>query len=181
MWHVPFFTEVLPRNAQELEDMFPRHMRYRTLREAMNGANEGLYDSLPLSAAAFTDFDVAEALGEPGALVVAEQVVRVRDPNSRPRWRNRVDFFCYKKNGDVVRYHPGRTERDNMRPHLMRHGSFCSTWPMRGCRVWAKLSTHSLPGWWSWRTRIPPSARLAISSSLPVRTWRSCVPSTFNA
>ena len=104
MWQGPFFTVVLPRHAQELEYRFPRHRRYRTLREAMIGAEEKLYDCLPLSAAAFTDFDVAAALGEPGALVVAEQVVRVRDPN---RAHNRVDFFCYKENGDVVRYHLG--------------------------------------------------------------------------
>ena len=119
MWHVPFFTEVLPRNAQRLEDT-PGHMRYRTLREAINGANGPLYNYLPLLAAAFTNFDVAEKLGERGALVVAEQVVRVRDPN---REHNRVDFFCYKENGDVVRRHPGRTETQDMRPHRMPHGS----------------------------------------------------------
>ena len=118
MWHVPFFTEVLPRNAQRLEDT--PHMRCRTLREAINGANGPLYNCLPLLAAAFTNFDVAEELGERGALVVAEQVVRVRDPN---REHNRVDFFCYKENGDVVRYHPGRTRKDDAIPHRMPFGS----------------------------------------------------------
>ena len=121
MWHVPFFTEVLPRKAQELEDGFPRHRRYRTLREAIDGASTALCPWLPLLTATFTDFDVAEALGEPGAIVVAEQVVRVPTANRPPA--NRVDFFCYKMNGDVVRHHPGRSEAQNMQPHCMPFGS----------------------------------------------------------
>ena len=101
-----FFGEVLPRKAQELADVFPDHRMYRTLREAIDGACGPLYKHLPLLTATFTDFDVAEALGETGAIVVAEQVVRVLDVN-RPD-ANRVDFICYRSNGDVVRHHPDR-------------------------------------------------------------------------
>ena len=61
-----------------------------------------------------------EKLGEPGAIVVAEKLVRVPDLN-RPR-QNRVDSFCYKENGDVVRYHPW-----SMTPHRMPSAVCAST------------------------------------------------------
>jgi len=89
--------------TQELANLVHHQTVYHTLREAIDGASEPLYLHLPLLTAAFTNFDVAEALGEKGAIVVAEEVVRVPSPN-RPPW-NRVDFFCYKVNGDVVRHH----------------------------------------------------------------------------
>ena len=120
---LPFFTEVLPRKAQELADVFPDHRMYRKLREVIDGACGPLYWHLPLLTATFTAFDVAEALGETGAIVVAEQVVRVLDVN-RPD-DNRVDFICYRPNGDVVRRHPGRSRKQDMKPHCMPRGSLC--------------------------------------------------------
>ena len=54
---------------------------------------------------------------------MAEVVVRVPDPNRAPS--KRVDFFCYKVNGDVVRHHPGRSKAQNMKPHCMPLGSLC--------------------------------------------------------
>ena len=54
---------------------------------------------------------------------MAEEVVRVPSPN-RPPW-SRVDFFCYKVNGDVVRHHPGRSRAQDMKPHCMPLGSLC--------------------------------------------------------
>lgn len=92
-----------------------------TPRDAMNLAYK-LHDQLPLSTAALVTFDLAAALGKPEALaVVAEQIFRVPDHN-RPPYR-RVDFFCYMPNGDVVRYHPGRTQREDMQPHHMPQGT----------------------------------------------------------
>ena len=120
---MPFFTDVLERKAQDLANAFPNLRRYQDLREAIDGACNQYYAYLPLLTATFTNFDVAEALGERGAIVVAEQVVRVPDPNRPPA--NRVDFFCYRVNGDVVRHHPGRSEVQSMKPHSMPLGSFC--------------------------------------------------------
>ena len=54
---------------------------------------------------------------------MAEIVMRVPDPNRPPS--KRVDFFCYKANGDVVRHHPGRSKAQNMKPHCMHLGSLC--------------------------------------------------------
>ena len=102
---------------------FPNLRVYHTLREAIDGACGRLYPRLPLLTATFTDFDVAQALGEPGAIVVAEEVVRVPSANRPPS--NRVDFFCYKVNGDVVRHHPGRSKAQDMKPHCMPLGSLC--------------------------------------------------------
>jgi hypothetical protein len=93
------------------------------MRDAIDGACGPLYPRLPLLTATFTDFDVAQALGEPGAIVVAEEVVRVPS-TGRPPF-NRVDFFCYKENGDVVRYHPGQHKKQDMKPHCMSIGSPC--------------------------------------------------------
>ena len=120
---LPFFGEKLPRKAQELADLFPDHGMYTSLRAAIDGACGPLYQYLPLLTTTFTDFDVAEALGETGAIVVAEQVVRVLDVN-RPD-DNRVDFICYRPNGDVVRRHPGRSRKQDMKPHCMPRGSLC--------------------------------------------------------
>ena len=102
---------------------FPKHGMYRTLREAINGAAEPLFKHLPLLTSAVTTFDVAEALDEPDAIVVAEEVVRVPSPNRPPY--NRVDFFCYRVDGDVVRHHPGRTRAQIMQAHCMPLGSLC--------------------------------------------------------
>ena len=118
-----FFTDVLPANTQELANLVPNWIVYRSLRAAIDGASGALYQHLPLLTSAFTNFDVAEALGEQGAIVVAEEVVRVPSPNRPPG--NRVDFFCYKVNGDVVRHHPGRSRAQDMRPHCMPLGSLC--------------------------------------------------------
>ena len=54
---------------------------------------------------------------------MAEKVVRVPSPNRPPS--SRVDFFCYKNNGDVVRHHPGRSKMQDMKPHCMPLGSLC--------------------------------------------------------
>ena len=102
---------------------FPNHSVYHTLRDAINGACGPLYSHLPLKTADFTNFDVAAELNEPGAVVVAEIVKRVPDPNRAPK--KRVDFFCYKMNGDVVRHHPGHTRAQSMTPHCMPWGSLC--------------------------------------------------------
>jgi len=113
----PFFTDVLPRQHRVLDRILPDRRKAGTLREVVDQACGPLYDHLPLSTSAFATFDVAEALGEPGAIVVAEVIMRVPDANRPPR--KRVDLFCYKDNGDVVRHHPGRTKAQNMKPHCM--------------------------------------------------------------
>ena len=113
----PFFTDVLPRQHRVLDREKPNRAKAGTLREVVDQACGPLYDHLPLSTSAFATFDVAEALGEPGAIVVAEVIKRVPDANRPPR--NRVDLFCYKDNGDVVRHHPGRTKAQSMKPHCM--------------------------------------------------------------
>ena len=82
-----------------------------------------LYNRLPLPTNSFAGFDVANAQGEPGATVVAEIILRVPDA-MHPHLR-RVDLFVYKENGDVIRYHPGRTPREDMVPHCMPYGSVC--------------------------------------------------------
>ena len=140
-----FFGEVLPRKAQELADVFPDHRMYRTLREAIDGACGPLYKHLPLLTATFTDFDVAEALGETGAIVVAEQVVRVLDVN-RPD-ANRVDFICYRSNGDVVRHHPGRKKAQSMQPHCMPRGNLCFHMAA-AARQGVGQSLHARPPLW---------------------------------
>ncbi len=124
---VPFFTDVLPRKTQELarhrRETPPAGRRHRsdTLRSTIDAAYDTFYEFLPLLTSTFTTIDIAQELGEPGAVVVAERIVRVQDPNRHQK--NRVDIFCYKTNGDVVRYHPGTTARTSMKPHHMHFGS----------------------------------------------------------
>ena len=54
---------------------------------------------------------------------MAEVVERVPSTNKAPN--RRVDFFCYKLNGDVVRCHPGCSRTADMTPHCMPLGSLC--------------------------------------------------------
>ena len=115
-----FMTETLPRKATEFAAAVPEFRKYRTARDAMNGAY-ALSKHLPLRADTLTTLDLATDFGEEGAIVVAEKVSRVPDPNRGGD--SRVDFFCYKANGDVVRHHPGRCAKQDMRPHRMPWGS----------------------------------------------------------
>ena len=118
-----FFTELLPSQSKQFVNAFPHFEKYTTRREAINGACETLYDHLPLLATAFTDFDMSAALNQEGAIVVAERVVRVKDPNRE--FRDRVDFFCYKEDGEVIRCHPGHTVSSDMKSHSMPRGCLC--------------------------------------------------------
>ena len=117
-----FLTEVLPATSQALQQHGPQFRVSSTLRQTLNMSYQ-LYEWLPLLTSSIANFDVADALQEPGAVVVAEVIARVPDAN-RPGFQ-RVDFFCYKENGDVVRYHPGHSEKGDMKPHRMPHGSLC--------------------------------------------------------
>ena len=119
----PFFTEVLPSKAQEFERSRPGHPACHTLREAIDSASVALYDLLPLETSTFTAFDVAQALDEAGAIVVAERVARV--PSVNRHGKNRADLFVYKDNGDVVRHHPGHNKKQDMKPRRMPRGSLC--------------------------------------------------------
>ena len=76
--------------SEQLARAFPDHPYYNSARAALNGACTLLYDFLPLLATDFTNFDLAKTLVEPGSVVVAEAVARVRDANRPPT--NRVDF-----------------------------------------------------------------------------------------
>ena len=91
----PYHLRVLPMQSQELARVFPAHPYYNSARDALNGACALLYNFLPLLATDFTNFDLARTLGEPGSVVVAEAVVRVRDANRPPT--NRVDFRVQKQ------------------------------------------------------------------------------------
>ena len=112
-----YFQEYLPEQLQKLKSSFPNPPSYNCLRDAINGAYGELYEFLPLDTKDFIGINTAEALGETGSMVVAEKVVRVPDHNRQRK--NRVDFFVYKDNGEVVRYHPGNRNQQDMHPHTM--------------------------------------------------------------
>ena len=129
---------------------------------------------------------------------MAEEVVRVPSPNRPPL--NSADFFCYKVNGDVVRYHPGRSQAQDMKPHCMPLGSLCfhmadaaqqgvgrslHAQPPRMVQ-WPNfpLAAHNPPGAAQPGGNQPGVAQPGIFlfiSSLPVRTWSSCVSMTYRA
>ena len=113
----PFLRETLP--AQRLP---PHHRRYGTLRDAMNGAYDELYEFLPLNVSSFVTFDPAALLNEHGATVVAEKINQVFDTNRPPK--QRVDFICYRPSGMVVRHHPGHGGNDATL-HEMPWGCSC--------------------------------------------------------
>ena len=119
--------------------------------------------------ATFTTFDVAEALGEAGAIVVAEQVERVRDMNRPPS--NRVDFICYKETATwcgTIR----AAQRRKVCNLIACPAAICaSTWPLLRGRVWANLCTHSL----LYGLALLSLGMLVDFSLLPVRSWTSCV------
>lgn len=119
----PFVTEVLPAQAILLAAAVPNLSLCRSKRDAINEANGRLYSHLPLLTSVFTAFNLAQALGETDAVVVAERVPRVPDINRGGA--DRVDFFVYRANGEVVRYHPGTSSKQDMQPHVMTNASVC--------------------------------------------------------
>ena len=116
-----FILQVLPRNHENFQRVVGRRRQWSKARDLVNAAYGELYDHLPLLARHFTSFDLAEELHEKDAIIVIERVTRVSDSN-RPG-HDRVDFFCYKANGDVWRYHTGRTQSSSMTPHCLPAGS----------------------------------------------------------
>ena len=112
----PFFTTRLP--SQHLPGGF---CLSTTVRAAIEASCGPLFEHLPLLCSTFCNFDMAERVGETGAVVVAEKVIRIPDGNRPPLCR--VDFFCYHAGGAVVRCHPGRNPATTMKPHRMLPGS----------------------------------------------------------
>ena len=94
-----FILQVLPRNHENFQRVVGRRRQWSKARDLVNAAYGELYDHLPLLARDFTSFDLAEELHEKDAIIVIERVTRVSDSN-RPG-HDRVDFFCYKANGDA--------------------------------------------------------------------------------
>ena len=125
-----FLTRTLRQNQETLRRDCPQLHLATTPREAIDKAYS-LADYLPLPVQAFVDFHILPTLGATGGAgqpaegaveaVVAERIPRVPDNNRPPSCR--VDFFVYCRNGDVIRYHPGRTARSTMHPHAMPSGS----------------------------------------------------------
>ena len=93
--------------------------RAKTPGDAMNLALS-LYEFLPLSVAVLFEGDILSSMMKSGVLtahpviaVVAERVSRVPDANRAGKCR--VDFFVYRKNGEVVRFHPGCKSDQDMK------------------------------------------------------------------
>ena len=53
--------------------------------------------------------------------MAAERINRVFDPNRRPQ--QRVDLVAYMATGEVIRFHPGSSPRQDAKPHRMATGS----------------------------------------------------------
>ena len=172
--HTPFFAEVLPQKDRDLTIAFPQLRACGTLREAIDAAYGPLHPHLPLATATFTNFAVDEALGEHGAIVVAEKVVRVSDSNRPPL--QRVDFFCYHpgNSGDVVRHHPGKSAAQNMKPHCMSPGTLCFHRDVAACHGVGQALHAQPPGMVSAST--PPGAGQPRGNfPRPLLAWRAAM------
>ena len=121
----PFFTMTLPTNAA-LCHRRPDLSSSLTAREAMNLAYS-LFEYLPLHSSLLTKppFHLGTALGETWSTqVVAERIPRIPDVSNRAA-PHRVDFFAYRQDGTVVRYHPGKPLHSSIHsaePHVMPPG-----------------------------------------------------------
>jgi len=117
----PFYSECLAAGPRNLMQAGVQYAKAETAREALNLAYQ-LYNWLPLSDTALSNGQLKDWLNISDALfVAAERVPRVSDANRAQL--NRVDFFAYMPSGEVFRYHPGRTAKDDAHPHRMRADS----------------------------------------------------------
>jgi len=97
------------------------YARADTAREALNLAYQ-LHNWLPLSDNALCNGRLKDWLNISDALfVAAERIPKISDHNRGQQ--DRVDFFAYMPSGEVFRYHPGRTTKQDAHPHRMRADS----------------------------------------------------------
>jgi len=114
----PFFVQHLPQQHQALNTAQVEYARAVTARDAINLAYQ-LYPFLPLSDVALTDGSLKQMLCVNDALfVAAERISCVMDHNRPPY--HRVDLFVYMPSGEVHRYHPGQTTKQDAQTQVIR-------------------------------------------------------------
>ena len=140
-----FLQETLPQQEAQFAASGRDFRRATTPRQAIDLAY-ALQSFLPLPASAFVSSDLGRrfsALRTPLA-VVAEKVLRVREDNRPHECSWRIDFFCYFPTGEVERHHPGKTRKDDMKPHIMHPG--CNLFDAsEACSVGVGAALHQRP------------------------------------
>ena len=116
-----FFLTYLPAQVEAVSTDGETYRKANGAREALQLACQ-LYDFLPLPDYAIAECDLKGALQVNDAMfVAAERINRVIDHNRLPQ--QRVDLLAYMATGEVIRFHPGSSPRQDAKPHRMATGS----------------------------------------------------------